>query len=1523
MPFAPAANAPQRRLPIRCLLGLLRACASVPLAMAVMVVLVAVLALATCLERWYGSAAARFGIYETWWFTALAVLLAINTLAALLVRFPWKRRLTGFLLTHVGLLVLLLGCLLTRYGGIDANLPVFEGQAAWRAFQESYHFELLDQADKKGQPAAGKGTVPFSASPSETTDENRDSPRAAGREPIRVAFTPGPFNWEDYQQLSWFPWCLAHRDQGVLYDRDGIRLEVLDYYSDSQPISLPWLQLRVGPGGSSSEGRSQPHATAMPIVLKVRTSKDPHAAGRPFGLGMRSDLPGGQRVVFWMTGSAEETAAFRGSQPDGPLGEKGRLVLRSGGHDYQFAVDRLKPNLRQPLGSSGLEIELLQFDPSFLSVQLLVHHGKEPPQRMLLLADLPEYNEQDDRDGVFGAFWYDATRKPSGDGPGEEILQEARRPRLDILQGADQKLYFRAWQAPKLMAAGAMPTAGQRLVAFKGTAAATELQVERFIASPRPDTMPMPAPFSKMKADGPQQRQARVRLTIDGAAEEFWLGATPSDPLESPPANVQKICGGQGRQVAVSLQPDAIDLGVQIYLRKFRRKLDPGTSQAAYYSSLVDFLDRDDPERRLRSEVLVTMNGPVDFADPRSGRSYRLFQTSFQGPLQPERLDLPWNGPVDPPPRLFLSYLTVNADPGRGLKYAGCLILVAGIFCRFFLRGTARAATTQGALPDSSSSAESPRNSALLDKPAVAPLRPALLLAAMLCTAGAARADDAATLDWSVWQRLPVLDGGRIMPLDTFARTYVKKICGSDRPRLGLRGSLALGEAAATVPATAGAVFEGQKSRSFTAAELLFAWLAEPELWEYVPFLPAADPQLRSELLEVPLRDEDGQPLRYVSPHQVFRAAPFRKRLDELGAEQPHVHAGGQRPQLSDADKQAETLFEAYTSYRLLTFHPRFPPAGRGRFLEKLFAIAQTWNGLESNLMRFFPADKPGGAAALTAETAETVRKLTTLAEQEEDLSLDDVEPLVVSLEHSTAGLAKQMTALADRMAQHPPALADAQVRRFRLILRGMASRTGELARLVVAARLALFDNGLALRLAPALDVAALEADRDTDDDAQPWASVSTLVDGSADLLGRYPQPQLQQFQQAYRQAAAAYRDHGNPQRPERFAAAMQALAASLRELGEAIEPIRNRLPIRERDDALMATTAYPSPGSTAAEVFYNRLDPFFWSWAISLGAVLLLAVSFAGMRKPAFWAGMLLLLAAQTLIVVGFALRMDITGWAPVTNMFETIVFVALSAALLGMWFTLSPLLRVHPVGALQQVYARKPVVLVGALVALVASILAYYAAAFPKDIRPLMPVLRSNVWLAFHVLTITASYGAGFLAWGLGSASLFCYLCARYDAPAAGRREPAACAALGSLTYIVVQIAVLLLTIGTILGAMWADVSWGRFWGWDPKEVWALITLLIYMVLLHGRHVGLSGNFSMALGAVFGFNAIVMAWFGVNFLLPGGKHSYGEGAGGQWYLLTVLLLDWLFVAAAVMRYLAENASTAERPAADGGDSS
>ena len=111
-------------------------------------------------------------------------------------------------------------------------------------------------------------------------------------------------------------------------------------------------------------------------------------------------------------------------------------------------------------------------------------------------------------------------------------------------------------------------------------------------------------------------------------------------------------------------------------------------------------------------------------------------------------------------------------------------------------------------------------------------------------------------------------------------------------------------------------------------------------------------------------------------------------------------------------------------------------------------------------------------------------------------------------------------------------------------------------------------------------------------------------------------------------------------------------------------------------------------------------------------------------------------------------------------------------------------------------------------------------------------------------------------------------------------------------------------------MLGALWADLSWGRFWGWDPKEVWALISLLVYLAFLHGRPVGWSGSFSIALGSVVGFAAIVWTWYAINFLMPGGKHSYGEGGGGLWLVLTVFALELVLVAAAAVRYFMPSAA-------------
>ena len=104
-----------------------------------------------------------------------------------------------------------------------------------------------------------------------------------------------------------------------------------------------------------------------------------------------------------------------------------------------------------------------------------------------------------------------------------------------------------------------------------------------------------------------------------------------------------------------------------------------------------------------------------------------------------------------------------------------------------------------------------------------------------------------------------------------------------------------------------------------------------------------------------------------------------------------------------------------------------------------------------------------------------------------------------------------------------------------------------------------------------------------------------------------------------------------------------------------------------------------------------------------------------------------------------------------------------------------------------------------------------------------------------------------------------------------------------LANFIYRTMQVGVLLIAAGTILGGVWADYSWGRFWGWDPKEVWALITLLVYLIPLHGRFAGWVNTFGLVMASVVCFLSVVMAWYGVNFVLGVGLHSYGFVEGGS----------------------------------------
>jgi ABC-type transport system involved in cytochrome c biogenesis permease subunit len=118
-----------------------------------------------------------------------------------------------------------------------------------------------------------------------------------------------------------------------------------------------------------------------------------------------------------------------------------------------------------------------------------------------------------------------------------------------------------------------------------------------------------------------------------------------------------------------------------------------------------------------------------------------------------------------------------------------------------------------------------------------------------------------------------------------------------------------------------------------------------------------------------------------------------------------------------------------------------------------------------------------------------------------------------------------------------------------------------------------------------------------------------------------------------------------------------------------------------------------------------------------------------------------------------------------------------------------------------------------------------------------------------------------------------------------------------LSTYTYRAIQIAVLLLAAGTFLGGWWAAYSWGRFWGWDPKEVWALIALVSYVIPLHMRYIGWVKDFGLAVCAVLCYASIVMAWYGVNFVLGAGLHSYGFGGGGPWWVFWAGLINLLWV--------------------------
>ena len=316
-----------------------------------------------------------------------------------------------------------------------------------------------------------------------------------------------------------------------------------------------------------------------------------------------------------------------------------------------------------------------------------------------------------------------------------------------------------------------------------------------------------------------------------------------------------------------------------------------------------------------------------------------------------------------------------------------------------------------------------------------------------------------------------------------------------------------------------------------------------------------------------------------------------------------------------------------------------------------------------------------------------------------------------------------------------------------------------------------------------------------------------------------------------------------------------------------------------------LAPAVYPREKDLALEVHYNSVKPYRVAWMLYLIGFLALLSSFPLASRGFTIGGFALVVSAFLLTSYGMLLRILISGRPPVTNMYETIVFVSWGGVLFALVF--------------ESIYRVRFFATTASALATIALLIADNVPIFDSSIAPLVPVLRDNMWLTIHVLTIMLGYAAFTLAMGLGHLNLGLYFFA-----------PGRAALLKSLSlylYRALQVGTLCLAVGTMLGGVWASYSWGRFWGWDPKETWALIATLGYLAILHARFVGWLRDFGMAVGSLLGYLLVLMAWYGVNFVLGTGLHSYGFGSGGYWYVGGFVAFEALVIVAALLRRRAE----------------
>jgi cytochrome c-type biogenesis protein CcsB len=290
-----------------------------------------------------------------------------------------------------------------------------------------------------------------------------------------------------------------------------------------------------------------------------------------------------------------------------------------------------------------------------------------------------------------------------------------------------------------------------------------------------------------------------------------------------------------------------------------------------------------------------------------------------------------------------------------------------------------------------------------------------------------------------------------------------------------------------------------------------------------------------------------------------------------------------------------------------------------------------------------------------------------------------------------------------------------------------------------------------------------------------------------------------------------------------------------------------------------------PAKTKISLEILYNKLNIFKRLFPIyGLIGFILIILLFTNILNPKLSLSVLIRFITGLLIIafvfhtLGLAARWYISGHAPWSNGYETMIYIAWAVILSGLIFA-----------------GRSKITLATTAILASLTLLVANLSWLDPEITNLVPVLKSY-WLVIHVAVITASYS--FL--GIGALMGFLNLVLmNFKTKNNFKKIDITIKELTTINEMNLTIGLFLITVGTFLGAVWANESWGRYWGWDPKETWALITILVYAFVIHMRLIpDMKGIFAFNFAALISFSSVLMTYFGVNYYLTG-LHSYAGG--------------------------------------------